>query len=337
MNQSGLRLAKNMSAMPILFSFAATLLLLALFLRNKALLQISDIPNERSLHAAPIPRFGGLAIMFGLLLSWVIAVVPLYWALVLAVLLLIAISLLDDARGMPIRWRFFAHFVAASLFTYFYIYPSVNAFFAVLLIIGIVWTMNLYNFMDGSDGLAGGMALFGFSVYGIAAFTANAVDFATMNFCIASAALGFLFYNFNPAKVFMGDSGSIPLGFLAAAMGLLGWVKGLWPFWFPMLVFSPFVVDATVTILKRLFRGKKIWQAHREHYYQRLVQMGWGHRKTALAEYALMFTVGAIALWNLQQNGQTQMMILCLVAIVYLILTTMISYQWRNHPARKTA
>jgi UDP-GlcNAc:undecaprenyl-phosphate/decaprenyl-phosphate GlcNAc-1-phosphate transferase len=326
-----------MELISILVSLIVTANFLALFLRNKALLQISDIPNERSLHAAPIPRFGGLAIMFGVPAGWAIASVPADWALLFAVVLLVGVSFLDDAKGISIRWRFLAHFVAAMVFVHANIYPAVSLGLCIFLVVAIVWMMNLYNFMDGSDGLAGGMALFGFSFYAIGALSSGAASFATMNFCIAASALGFLFYNFNPAKVFMGDVGSVPLGFLAAAMGLSGWVKGLWPFWFPIMVFSPFVVDATVTILERLFRGKKIWQAHREHYYQRLVQMGWGHRKTALAEYVLMFTVGAIALWNLQQNGQTQTIILCLVAIIYLILTTMISYQWRNHPARKTA
>ena len=330
-------MANNMTAMPILFSFATTLILLALFLRNKALMQISDVPNERSLHAAPIPRFGGLAIMFGVPFSWAAASIPSDWALLFAVMLLVGISFLDDAKGMSIRWRFLAHFAAASAFVYANLFAMINPLICVFLVVAIVWMINLYNFMDGSDGLAGGMALFGFAFYGIAAQMVGASVFATMNFCIAAAALGFLFYNFNPAKIFMGDSGSVPLGFLAAALGLSGWVKGYWPLWFPIMVFSPFVVDATVTVIKRLFRGKKIWQPHREHYYQRLVQMGWGHKKTALAEYALMVMVGTIALASFEQSPQIQIMAVCLVSIIYLLLSALISNQWRDHPARKTA
>jgi UDP-GlcNAc:undecaprenyl-phosphate/decaprenyl-phosphate GlcNAc-1-phosphate transferase len=325
-----------MTLMPILFSFAATMILLALFLRNKALLQISDIPNERSLHAVPIPRFGGLAIMFGVPAGWIAAFVPADWALLFAVMLLIAISFLDDARGMARRWRFLAHVTAAGVFVYVNIYPAVSPVICALLVVAIIWMVNLYNFMDGSDGLAGGMALFGFTFYGIGALMMGDLTFAMMNFCVAGAALGFLFYNFNPAKVFLGDGGSVPLGFLAAAMGLTGWVKGLWPFWFPIVVFSPFVVDATITITKRLFRGKKIWQPHREHYYQRLVQMGWGHKKTALAEYVLMLAVGLIALWGAHQSSIIQIAVLCLVSFAYSMLIAIISYQWRKHPACKT-
>jgi UDP-N-acetylmuramyl pentapeptide phosphotransferase/UDP-N-acetylglucosamine-1-phosphate transferase len=89
--------------------------------------------------------------------------------------------------------------------------------------------------------------------------------------------------------------GAVPLGFLAATFGILGWVKGLWSFWLPLLIFSPFIVDASMTLIKRLFRGERVWQAHREHYYQRIVQGGVGHRNTALLEYLLMLMVGGSA------------------------------------------
>ncbi len=155
-----------------------------------------------------------------------------------------------------------------------------------------VWMTNLYNFMDGSDGLAGGMALFGFSMYGIAALLGDNDTFAMLNFSVAAAALGFLYYNFPPAKVFMGDAGSIPLGFLVAGMGLWGWQLGCWGAWFPLLAFSPFIVDASVTLVKRTLHGVKITEAHREHYFQRAIQMGWRHRQVALVEYVLMLGVG---------------------------------------------
>jgi UDP-N-acetylmuramyl pentapeptide phosphotransferase/UDP-N-acetylglucosamine-1-phosphate transferase len=94
------------------------------------------------------------------------------------------------------------------------------------------------------------------------------------------AAAVFLKANFHPARIFLGDVGSVPLGFLAGALGALGVYRDLVPVWFPFVVFAPFFVDATVTLLRRMLRGERFWQAHREHYYQRLVQMGWGHRRT---------------------------------------------------------
>ena len=97
----------------------------------------------------------------------------------------------------------------------------------------------------------------------------------------------------------MGDAGSVSLGLLAAILGAAGWLQGIWSVWLPLLVFSPFITDATLTLLRRMARGEKFWRAHREHYYQKLVRMGWGHRGTALAEYGLMVACGLLA-WGFQ-------------------------------------
>jgi UDP-N-acetylmuramyl pentapeptide phosphotransferase/UDP-N-acetylglucosamine-1-phosphate transferase len=194
-----------------------------------------------------------------------------------------------------------------------------------------MWMTNLYNFMDGSDGLAGGMALCGFGCYGTGAWLNGNEAFALLNFAVASAALGFLFFNLHPAKVFMGDAGSIPLGFLAAAFGVLGWQQNYWPFWFPMLVFSPFVADATITLFKRALRGEKLSQAHRNHYYQRLVKMGWGHRNTALAEYVLMLIASASALWGINLDTRGEIGLLIGWCAIYLCLMMWIDRRWRLH------
>ena len=121
---------------------------------------------------------------------------------------------------------------------------------------------------------------------------------------------------------------SIPLGFLAAAMGLWGWQQEHWPGWFPLLVFSPFIMDASVTLLKRTLRREKISVAHREHYYQRLVQMGWGHRNTALLEYALMFAAGASAIWSMRQSAAFPWPVFLAWGAIYAILMLALDYRW---------
>ena len=148
---------------------------------------------------------------------------------------------------------------------------------------------------------------------------------------IAAAAAAFLVFNFPPAKVFMGDAGSIPLGFLAAALGILGWRAGHWPPWFPVLVFSPFIIDASLTLARRAVRGERVWRAHRSHYYQRLVQLGWGHRNTALAEYALMTACGALALWALGQPPAVQWVAVGAAIAAYLVLAALVDVAWRRH------
>jgi UDP-N-acetylmuramyl pentapeptide phosphotransferase/UDP-N-acetylglucosamine-1-phosphate transferase len=212
---------------------------------------------------------------------------------------------------------------------------QVDLLWLVPVFLYIVWMTNLYNFMDGSDGLAGGMALFGFTFYGVAGVMHGDETFAMMNFSIGAAALGFLYHNFHPAKIFMGDAGSIPLGFLAASFGVWGWQLGYWPFWFPVLVFSPFVADATITLIARMRRGEKLTQAHRSHYFQRLVQMGWGHRNTAIVEYLLMFAAGASALWGVGLETQAQGNLLAWWGTIYLALTMAIDRRWRAYCASK--
>jgi UDP-N-acetylmuramyl pentapeptide phosphotransferase/UDP-N-acetylglucosamine-1-phosphate transferase len=234
--------------------------------------------------------------MAGVLAGWLSMADALTWWLLLPLVILFLVSLVDDMRGLPVRHRLPAQFVAAAILVAGSGLFANTIAIALVVLLLTVWMTNLYNFMDGSNGLAGGMALFGFGFYGVAALLAGDATQAMLNLTIGAAALGFLFYNFHPARVFMGDAGSIPLGFLAAAMGLWGWQHGLWAPWFPLLVFSPFVVDASVTLAKRTLRGVKVTEAHREHYYQRLIQMGWSHRRLALAEYALMLGAGVSAL-----------------------------------------
>jgi len=163
---------------------------------------------------------------------------------------------------------------------------------AGLCLLVVVWVINLYNFMDGMDGFAGGMSLFGFAFLASFGLAKGAEFFSLVALLLSASSLGFLMYNFPPAKLFMGDVGSVTLGYLVAGLSLWGIRDGIFSWWVPVLVFSPFFVDATVTLLRRLLKGEKVWQAHRSHYYQRLVRIGWGHKKTVIAEYLLMIATG---------------------------------------------
>jgi UDP-N-acetylmuramyl pentapeptide phosphotransferase/UDP-N-acetylglucosamine-1-phosphate transferase len=310
---------------PVASALACAAVILAALRRASGL--PLDRPNERSLHAVPVPRVGGLGIVAGVLLAFaLLRTEPLLAALVAT---LAAVSYADDRAHLPIALRLAAHLAAAAVFVHATA-SDLPLLWQAAIVLATVWMTNLYNFMDGSDGLAGGMAAFGFSAYALAAWLARDPIFALVAAGVAAAALAFLAFNFPPAKVFMGDAGSIPLGFLAAALGLLGWRAGHWPLWFPVLVFSPFVADASVTLARRMLRGERFWRAHRTHYYQRLVQLGWGHRNTALAEYALMAACGAAALWALERSVVTQAALLAGAGLVYLCLATLTDLAWHR-------
>jgi UDP-N-acetylmuramyl pentapeptide phosphotransferase/UDP-N-acetylglucosamine-1-phosphate transferase len=122
----------------------------------------------------------------------------------------------------------------------------------------------------------------------------------------------------------------VPLGFLAAAFGLSGWEAGLWAWWFPAVVFAPFVADATVTLIRRALRGEKVWQAHRSHYYQRQVLMGWSHRQLVWFEYALMLVTVIAALVARQAQPLGQGAILAMLALTYVVIGFVIDLRWRS-------
>lgn len=279
--------------------------------------QFLDHPNARSLHQRPVPRTGGWAIFGGLCVSGVLLalLLPASQArlipIALGVIPLLAISTIDDWRGIAPSWRLLIHLAAATglLIGGFAInmnpsnIPTVLQFFLLVVtwlgnVLFVVWMINLYNFMDGMDGFAGGMALIGFAA--LAWLGRMDLGFLIVQLSIAAASVGFLFYNFPPARIFLGDTGSTMLGFLAAASSLWGSAANLFPLWAALAIFSPFIVDATATLLQRMWRGERIWQAHRSHYYQRLVLLGWGHRRTVQAEYLLMLLCVAGTLWALE-------------------------------------
>jgi UDP-N-acetylmuramyl pentapeptide phosphotransferase/UDP-N-acetylglucosamine-1-phosphate transferase len=313
--------------LPPLIAFGVSALLLRLLLLPATRRWLLDWPNVRSLHAAPVPRTGGLAIMPGVALGVVVSgTQSLALGLALGLMLL---SVLDDWKGLSPHVRLFAH-LAAAFALVLTIGEQGSWLETILLVLGVAWMTNLYNFMDGADGLAGGMAVFGFAAYAAAAWLAGNTDFALACLAVAAAAAAFLLFNFPPARIFMGDAGSIPLGFLAAALGISGWRGQMWPLWFPAVVFSPFVLDASVTLARRLLRGEQIWRAHRSHYYQRQILMGWSHRRLALSAYALMAATATAALCALLVPPAARASILAVLALVYFTLGLRVDLRWRS-------
>ncbi|WP_258170645.1 MraY family glycosyltransferase [Burkholderia cepacia] len=278
-------------------AIASTAILRLLLATGLAWRLATDIPNDRSLHSLPTPRVGGWGIVPVSIVA-LLAQAPRLWLIAIAAAALAAMSQIDDRRGLPARVRFSAHL--AAVVALIIVFPA-DAPWWLLAGVGfaMVWLTNLYNFMDGADGLAGGMALFGFGGYAVAALGGAhaSPDLVVAGAAVAGAALGFLLLNFHPARLFLGDAGSIPLGFLAGALGYWGWRTDVWPIWFPAMVFAPFIADASVTLLRRLLRGEKFWQAHREHYYQRMVRSGVGHGRTAVYWYLIMLAGIIVAVW----------------------------------------
>ena len=325
-----------MIGLPGAIAFVISAGLTGLILHPWFKLHLIDHPNERSLHETATLRGGGIAIVLAISICSIVLTILFpdrsYILWIGACGALVAgISFLDDRYDIRVFYRFLIHVLAGSVLLYngfiinglglpggYLVLPVVVA--TVITLLFIVWMTNLYNFMDGMDGFAGGMAVIGFGAMAALGLLAKQPIFAGFNIVIAGAAAGFLVFNFPPARIFMGDTGSSTLGFLAAACALWGDREQIFPLWVAVLIFSPFIVDATVTLIRRVVRGDRIWQAHRGHYYQRLVLLGWGHRKTVLWEYLLMLLSGGSALIVIQLPVPYQWLVLAGWTVLYFVL-----------------
>lgn len=286
-------------------------------LRRYALARsLMDVPNARSSHSLPTPRGGGVAIVVAFLLGLNIAFfaelgIPanLFYALLGAGAGIALLGFLDDHGHIAARWRLLGHF-AAAIWALFWLngLPSINAFgFSldlgwlghVLAAVYLVWLLNLYNFMDGIDGIASVEAIcvcLGGALLGIAGSSQPMEFFAPL--LLAAAVMGFLFWNFPSARIFMGDAGS---GFLGITLGVLSlqaaWVAPQF-LWSWLILLGVFIVDATFTLLRRLLRGDKVYEAHRSHAYQYASRRFGRHLPVTLAVLGLnLFWLLPIALW----------------------------------------
>lgn len=272
---------------------------------------ILDHPNERSSHSVPTPRGGGWGILAALLpakvaIAWYSSETGQQFAILAGAGLLIAVSWADDRRGLPALTRLAAQAVAVA--AGLMVLPAESLVFQGLVPLWLdrvaaglcwLWFVNLFNFMDGIDGLAGTeAAMIGLGLALVGLLTGSNATQVWTGLAAAGAAGGFLVWNWHPARVFMGDVGSVPLGFL------LGWIllgtaaDGQWTA--ALLIPLYFVADATITLARRLLAGKRIWQAHREHFYQRAVQAGRSHATVVRTVFMVNAGLAGIAVASIQ-------------------------------------
>jgi UDP-N-acetylmuramyl pentapeptide phosphotransferase/UDP-N-acetylglucosamine-1-phosphate transferase len=261
-----------------------------------ALLQraaVLDLPNERSSHAAPTPRGGGIAVVAAIAAAWLVfcaagVVAPGSLVVTAGMVGLVAVSWIDDLRGLPAARRLLTQFIAVAAGIWALpggpifqglLPPGIDAVAGALI---WVWFVNLFNFMDGIDGIAGSEAVaIGIGLVVIAGFgIGRDPGIAALGAATAAAALGFLVWNWAPAKIFLGDAGSVPLGYVLGFLLLELAVRGWWRA--ALILPLYFLADASLTLLRRLLRGERVWQAHREHFYQQAVQRGLGHDAVVL-------------------------------------------------------
>jgi UDP-N-acetylmuramyl pentapeptide phosphotransferase/UDP-N-acetylglucosamine-1-phosphate transferase len=288
--------------------------------------QILDHPNERSSHTLPTPRGGGLAVTPVVALAWAWLGNqygdPLALGAALAAFVLLGLSWLDDRKGLPPLPRFLAMALTvggglALLWPELLVFGGLLPLWADRLVaaLGWLWFINLYNFMDGIDGITGvETASLGIGV-ALVATLAGAVQAIPLALMAAAAGLGFLVWNWHPAKIFLGDSGSVPLGYLLGLLLIMLAASGQLAA--ALILPAYYLADATITLLWRLKDGEKVWQAHRRHFYQRAVQGGKTHaqvsRTIALANVGLIACAVLAALGHTLLGGGTALLIVALL------------------------
>jgi len=277
-------------------------------LRSRGVL---DIPNERSSHSSPTPRGGGIAVATVLLAAWLAfwlygggdAVADDFWIILAAGAALALISWVDDVRGgLPAIARLSAQAIAvgAGLFAL----PEGGGVFQGALppaldlaLSGLIWLwfLNLFNFMDGIDGIAGSQATSaGLGLFALAVIFPAAAGLGPYALALAAVALGFLPWNWQPARIFLGDVGSVPLGYAIGWLLLSLATFGLWQA--ALLLVLYFVADASFTLVRRLTRGEPIWRAHHQHYYQVAVAAGRSHAHVVVAVTVVNLLLAGLAL-----------------------------------------
>ena len=309
--------------------------------RHAKALGLMDLPNDRSSHSRPTPRGGGIAIVVGSLLGLGVSsvitgsAIPVAGVAALVAASLVAlISLIDDLRPLPPVLRLVAHLVAATVVIRWLPLPSTVDFpgiglvptgwaAPVLAVLWIVAVTNIYNFMDGIDGLAGGQGLVAGALWGALGLVTGDWFLTGSGFAIAASCAIFLARNWAPAHIFMGDAGSAFLGFVFAVLPLVASGEALgaraWPF--GVLLLWPFLFDATLTLARRLRRGENLFRAHRDHLYQRLIVGGATHAWVSRVYIALAAVVGLAGLaWLLGRWPGWVVVFITVVAAATLVL-----------------
>jgi len=284
-------------ALVLLVAFGLSLSLTRFLVKYLTSKGVMDIPNDRSSHKIPTPRGGGMAIIFSLIIGILILKIvhpeaPLPGILFfIGALIIASTSFIDDKISLPASVRFLLHAIAAGLIIFetggFQTFPLPEPFNLSLGWVGLpltfIWivaVLNIYNFLDGIDGYAGsqavlaGIAIAVLDIFGVGYY---------MGSMIAATALGFLIYNWHPAKIFMGDIGSATLGFVFASLPLYFTNTSINTGIYAIVIFLWFFLsDGAFTIVRRAFNGEKIWEAHRSHLYQQMVIYGQSHNKVVL-------------------------------------------------------
>lgn len=310
---------------------------------------ITDVPTNRSSHSIPTPKGGGLGfvttstIAFVIYFAWQgILTSETYLSLIITLSIVASLGWFDDKNNLPAITRFSIQVIAAVIILFFvgglstFSFPFIAEFSLGFLspFLGILWitgVTNIYNFMDGVDGIATEQALTASAGWMIFAFLWNEPILLTINLIVFATVLVFLIYNWAPAKIFMGDVGSLFLGFFFSVMPFLAASVSeeytiASTLWIGALLLWPFLFDSSSTLVRRLTNGENIFEAHRSHLYQRLNIAGWSHSKISTLYLAFSLMCLIIALLFFHEGDAVRITLITLLLLLSFLYVTIVDH-----------
>ena len=328
----------------ILVVFLFVVLIMPIIMKVATHINALDEPNERKVHKKPMPRLGGLGIFSGFLLGYMLfcSQTPQMISILIGSFILIIVGMIDDINPIKPLSKFIGQLVAAIIvvcygnvimqdISAYGLYLNFGIFAKPVTIIFILGIINCLNLIDGLDGLAGGIATIFFitisiiiSIMGIY----NGLD-ASLSLIMIGATLGFLIYNFHPAKIFMGDSGSMFLGYIIAVISLLGFKNvTVTSFLVPVLILAIPILDTFFAIIRRLLKKESFAKADKEHFHHQILKRAGNQTKTVLIIYLIQILFSSASIVYVLRNpklGQIIYVIL-LIIILWIVLTTNIVF-----------
>ena len=333
----------------VIVTFLASLILVPIVKKIAIHINAMDEPNARKIHKVPMPRLGGLAIYLAFLLGYMLygEISTQMLSILIGSFLLILVGIVDDIHSVKARYKLIVQIVAAAIvvlygdlsFTELSVFGYkiyFNGFFGSLLsILFIVAITNAINLIDGLDGLAAGISSIYFLTIAIIAFILNRIGGldVIISLIMLGSTLGFLFHNFPPAKIFMGDTGSLFLGFMISIIALLGYkVTTFTSLIVPIIILAIPIFDTVFAILRRLLKGQNIGVADKEHFHHQLLKMKYSPTKSILIIYAIDIAFAAVSIFYILGDNQIAIAIyvVLMILLLFVILNTDILFEHKK-------
>lgn len=328
----------------ILLTFIISAILIPIVKRIAFHVNAIDYPNERKVHTKPMPRMGGLAIFLAFLSGYMLFAQEYkeMLGILMGGIVLILVGIFDDIKPIPAKYKLIGQIIAASIAVFygnvilseisaFGLYIDFGWFSPYVTVIFIISIINAINLIDGLDGLSGGLTAIYFTTIITIAILMNKYSGLDMMICLLmlGSILGYLPYNFHPAKIFMGDTGSMFIGYMIAIVALLGFKNvTLTSFITPLLILAIPILDTILAIIRRIIAGKPIGEADKDHIHHQFLKMKLSTRKTVLIIYVINIAFSAVSVFYVTGNNEQAIIIysILLVLLIIFVLKTNILF-----------